>query len=234
MSDLSRMLSEFHAALGDKPGRGGAELRYTLHGEEHRELIEELTELRSTPSGPIKFARPDEDVDRAKLARELADVVYLAFGTAHAFDINLDAALVEVHRAAMSKVDPVCDACDGDGKGPGLRAHCLKCDDTGRGERKVRADGKVLKPDGFRDPDMSKAIKGWRSVSDHEPLICEYAECEEVAVSILALGLGMTPGVLVAPYCQFHAHGLVRSGRGIPAGGPALLLAARKIEGHPS
>ncbi len=83
---VAEMLAEFHAALGDAPGRGGAGLRTTLHCEEHDELVHELTE-----DGPLGFrvARPDADVDRAKLARELADVVYVAYGTAHAFDIDL-------------------------------------------------------------------------------------------------------------------------------------------------
>jgi predicted HAD superfamily Cof-like phosphohydrolase len=100
------MLSELHAALNDERGRGNAALRLTLHEE--------------------------EDVDRARLARELADVVYVAFGTAHAFAIDLDAALAEVHRAAMSKLDPATMV--------------------------VREDGKILKPPGFIPPNMREAI----------------------------------------------------------------------------
>jgi len=71
--------------------------------------------------------------DRAHIARELADVVYIAYGTAHAFAIDLDAAVTEVHRAAMSKL-----------VGPGLPI--------------VREDGKVLKPPGFAPPDMTEAL----------------------------------------------------------------------------
>jgi len=119
MSTASKMLAEFHATLGDERGRGNSELQLTLHREEHYELAREL-----------KY--PDCLIDRAKLARELADVVYVAFGTAHAFAIDLDAALAEVHRAAMSKLDPATMV--------------------------VRADGKVLKPPGFMAPDMTEAI----------------------------------------------------------------------------
>jgi len=111
------MLAEFHHALGDKPSRGNAPLRITLHAEEHAELVEALAEE-----------------DRAHIARELADVVYVAYGTAHAFDIDLDAALTEVHRASMSKL-----------VGPGLPL--------------VRGDGKILKPPGFVPPDMTAALK---------------------------------------------------------------------------
>jgi NTP pyrophosphatase (non-canonical NTP hydrolase) len=111
-STASQALAAFHAALGDEPGRGGTHLRMTLHNEEHAELIEALAEY-----------------DLAHIARELADVVYVAYGTAHAFAIDLDAALEEVHRANMSKAN-----------GP------------------RRGDGKLLKPPGFRPPDMGRAV----------------------------------------------------------------------------
>lgn len=122
------MLDQFHAALGDERGRGNANLRKTLHGEEHEELIDALDEC-------LFWTDTNEEPDaRAHLARELADVVYVAFGTAHAFDIDLDAALAEIHRAAMSKLI-----------GPGLPI--------------VREDGKILKPPGFVPPDMTEAVR---------------------------------------------------------------------------
>lgn len=116
MSDASDMLAVFHAVLGDEPGRGNAPLRMTLHSEEHAELMEALS------AG-----------DREWIARELADVVYVAFGTAHAFGINLDVALAEIHRAAMSKIS-----------GPGLPL--------------VREDGKILKPPGFVPPNLKPSL----------------------------------------------------------------------------
>lgn len=130
MSDAALMLQQFHAALGDEPGRGNAELRLTLHKEEHSELIDELYALAA-------FERGDSILDtdlfiREQLARELADVVYIAYGTAHAFAIDLDVALAEVHRAAMSKLDPATMV--------------------------VRDDGKVLKPEGFVAPSMRAAV----------------------------------------------------------------------------
>jgi NTP pyrophosphatase (non-canonical NTP hydrolase) len=131
MSELVDMLAEFHDALGDEPGRGNAALRLTLHEEEHDELLDELARCRFGIG--VREPKADEDVDRGKLARELADVVYLAFGTAHAFAIDLDVALEEIHRAAMSKLDPATMV--------------------------VREDGKILKPKGFEPPDMSAAIR---------------------------------------------------------------------------
>lgn len=130
-STAASALAEFHAALGDERGRGNAALRLTLHEEEHEELLDELSDKRLG----IEHRDPkaDEDVDREHLARELADVVYVAYGTAHAFDIDLDVAIAEVHRAAMSKLDPATMV--------------------------VRGDGKIMKPPGFVSPDMSAAVR---------------------------------------------------------------------------
>ena len=106
MSNATDMLAEFHDALGDERGRGNAPLRITLHHEEHEELVEALVETAMFSDAP----GPGESLGlieaREHVARELADVVYLAYGTAHAFAIDLDAALAEVHRAAMSKLEP--------------------------------------------------------------------------------------------------------------------------------
>jgi NTP pyrophosphatase (non-canonical NTP hydrolase) len=157
------MLAEFHAALDDERGRGNGALRLTLHEEEGKELLDEL--------GPLVFDEriplDDRAINRAQLARELADVLYVSYGTAHAFDIDLDAALAEVHRAAMHKLYPPCEWCHGTGDAEaaldradqvGARDPCEHCDGTGRGERLVREDGKILKPLGFMPPDMSAAI----------------------------------------------------------------------------
>lgn len=108
------MLSEFHkhpnATTANSQG-----LRVTLHKEEHEELEKELTRI---------------PIDRAKLARELADVVYIAYGTALTYGIDLDVAVTEVHRANMTKMEA------------GVR----------------RADGKIIKHPEYKAPDMTKAI----------------------------------------------------------------------------
>jgi predicted HAD superfamily Cof-like phosphohydrolase len=115
MSDAARYLAEFHTAFAH-PDTDALWLRPTLHQEEHVELIEAL-----------------ETGDRQQIARELADVLYIAYGTAHLYGIDLDAALAEVHRANMSKLGA-----------------------DGRPVR--RDDGKVLKGPKFRPPDMSIAM----------------------------------------------------------------------------
>lgn len=116
-TDTARMLTEFHEHPNAAGDTGSRRLRFALHREEHQELEAELALGASA--------------DPARVARELADVVYVAYGTAWAYGIDLDAALAEVHRAAMHK----------------LRAN-LK-----------RPDGKILKPPGFIPPDMTEAIR---------------------------------------------------------------------------
>ena len=79
---IADLLREFHDTFGSTDPA----LRPTLHDEEHAELIEALA-----------------GGNRSSIAQELADVVYVAYGTALAYGIDLDAAVAEVHRANMSK-----------------------------------------------------------------------------------------------------------------------------------
>lgn len=72
--------------------------------------------------------------ERAAIAQECADVVYVVYGTAIAFDIHLDQAVREVHRANMSKL--------------GLSGKPLK----------DQATGKVLKGPKYKPPDMRLAL----------------------------------------------------------------------------
>jgi predicted HAD superfamily Cof-like phosphohydrolase len=69
----------------------------------------------------------------ADIAQELADLAYVTYGTAVSLGIDLDAAVVEVHRANMSKLGA-------DGKPI------------------YRSDGKVLKGPDYRPPDMTAAL----------------------------------------------------------------------------
>lgn len=120
------MLAEFHAVVAH-PDTDVLWTRDTLLNEEGAELSVALRELDMV----LKSRRSDTRrwAAEKQVARELADVVYVAYGTAHALGINLDVALAEVHRANMTKAN-----------GP------------------RRADGKVLKPPGFTPPNMTKAV----------------------------------------------------------------------------
>ena len=119
------MLREFHAAYG-LPARTAPDfgvddserhLRAALLCEESREAREAL-----------------HNGNLVNAAHELADVVYVCYGTAVQFGINLDAVLAEVHRANMSKIEP---------DGTVLR----------------RADGKVLKGSQFRVADVAAVLR---------------------------------------------------------------------------
>ena len=118
------MLREFHTAYGlplrSKPELGGLKEQYLRSAL----LDEETTEacIALLPDGNI-----------AQVAQELADVVYVCYGTAVQFGIDLDAVLAEVHRANMSKVEP---------DGTVLR----------------RDDGKILKGSAFRAADVAAAL----------------------------------------------------------------------------
>jgi predicted HAD superfamily Cof-like phosphohydrolase len=117
-----RLVREFHDAFrlarADQPTMVPAELAETRQ----RLLEEEVAEL----------AEAQRAGKLSDIARELADVVYVAYGTAVSYGIDLDAVLAEVHRANMTKLRP-------DGQAP------------------VR-EGKVHKGAGFRPPDVSGVL----------------------------------------------------------------------------
>ncbi|MGH8901959.1 MAG: MazG nucleotide pyrophosphohydrolase domain-containing protein [Egibacteraceae bacterium] len=72
--------------------------------------------------------------DLVGIADALADIVYVTYGTAVTYGIDLDLVLGEVHRANMSKLE-------GDGRP-------LK-----------REDGKVIKSDRYSPPDVAAVLK---------------------------------------------------------------------------
>lgn len=80
-----------------------------------------------------EFAAASEQGDLIGIADALADIVYVVYGTALTYGIDLDAVLREVHRSNMSKLGS-------DGK-PVLRA-----------------DGKVLKSDCYSPPDIASVL----------------------------------------------------------------------------
>lgn len=94
-----------------------------------------------------------EDRDMSGVADALADKIYISVGTAVEFGIPLDRVWNEVQRANMAKVDPV------------------------SGKVKKRADGKVLKPEGWTPPDILSALF---------PPVDLTEACEEETVSTFA------------------------------------------------
>lgn len=122
---------EFHRAIRQLPEhqppgpaarRAMIQLREQLLREETAEAVEALEAYRDG-RGSI------EDV-----AKELADVLCVAYGAAAALGIPMDAVYAEVHASNMTKVG-----------GP------------------VRGDGKMLKSDGYRAPDLSRVLQPKRT-----------------------------------------------------------------------
>lgn len=115
-SIASLFLEQFHLAFVPK-GMDVRSVRATLLKEEHDEVQEAL-----------------KAGDRGAIAKELADLVYVAYGTALVYDIDLDAAIRAVHSSNMSKLGE-------------------------DGYPILREDGKVLKGPNYFTPDMSEALK---------------------------------------------------------------------------
>lgn len=107
-SRAAGMLDEFHTHPNCLPETNHPGLRETLIREETDELLDALT------------------IANAPLTEGSRPIALRVFG------IDLDAALAEIHRAAMDKMRA------------GVR----------------RADGKIMKPPGFVPPDMTGALVG--------------------------------------------------------------------------
>lgn len=117
------MVREFHVTYGlpvvDSPGHPSEDrikLRRDLISEEYWE-----------------YDRAVEKNDLVNLAQELADILYVVYGAALEYGIDLDAVVTEVHRANMSKLDK---------DGSVIR----------------REDGKVLKGPNYKAPDIEAIL----------------------------------------------------------------------------
>ena len=88
-----------------------------------------------------EFADATERLDIVAIADALADIVYVAYGSAITYGIELDAVVREVHRANMSKLDQA-------------------------GRPVLREDGKVLKSQQYRPPDVTAVLEGQLELFD--------------------------------------------------------------------
>ncbi|WP_018547393.1 MazG nucleotide pyrophosphohydrolase domain-containing protein [Streptomyces sp. LaPpAH-108] len=121
----ARLVREFHRAFGLDARETPTEVSPQLAAHRGELLAEEAAEVAEVAvEGPLDH-----------LAQELADVVYVAYGTALVHGIDLDEVIAEIHRANMSKLGP---------DGQVLR----------------REDGKVLKGDHYRAPDVAAVLRG--------------------------------------------------------------------------
>jgi predicted HAD superfamily Cof-like phosphohydrolase len=125
----AELVREFHCAFGLDVATTPTQVSPRLAAQRGSLLAEEAAEVAEVSvSGPLD-----------RLAHELADVVYVAYGTALVHGIDLDAVLAEIHRSNMTKLGP-------------------------DGQVARRADGKVLKGEHYQPPDVSEVLRrqGWR------------------------------------------------------------------------
>ncbi|UXY30351.1 MazG nucleotide pyrophosphohydrolase domain-containing protein [Streptomyces sp. HUAS TT20] len=127
-SSPADLVREFHLAFGLDARSRPTEVSAELAAHRGELLAEEAAEVAEVAvSGPLD-----------RLAHELADVVYVAYGTALVHGVDLDAVIAEVHRSNMSKLGP-------------------------DGQVARRADGKVLKGEHYAAPDVTAVLRrqGW-------------------------------------------------------------------------
>jgi predicted HAD superfamily Cof-like phosphohydrolase len=120
LSEVLARVLEFHEAF-DLPREPlpTAHVSDTLAQLRIRLLREEVEE----------FVDAVEARNLVAIADALADVVYVAYGSAVTYGVDLDAVVREVHRSNMSKLDS-------------------------SGRPLMRADGKVLKPESYSPPNV--------------------------------------------------------------------------------
>lgn len=95
--------------------------RWDLIKEEYKELHDEW------------WPHEDNKRDKGRIAKELADLVYVVYGAAVNIGIDLDTAVEEVHNSNMSKLDD-------------------------NGNPIYNSNGKVLKGPNYKPPNMERAL----------------------------------------------------------------------------
>jgi len=124
MSNFYTDVKDFHIAFGQRVGENPElpddlnerNLRYNLLKEEFEE-----------------YEKAESDNDLTEIADALADIIYIACGTAVSYGIPLDKVFAEVHRSNMAKLVD--------------------------GKPLYREDGKVMKPAGWTPPDVEGVLK---------------------------------------------------------------------------
>jgi predicted HAD superfamily Cof-like phosphohydrolase len=137
---MFEMVQEFHRAFNKVkdpevptiPSKDITLLRFSLIKEEFIETLEEMGLYLFDKN--INVGISDKQIDLTKLAKELADLLYVVLGTAAAYGIPIDDVYREVHRSNMSKLGA-------DGKPV------------------YREDGKVLKGPNYTPADVETVLR---------------------------------------------------------------------------
>lgn len=132
MTSNARKLRDFHRLIGLTPPERPA-LPTPQQLALRRTLIdEEVAEVRAefaALAARLDAGEAAEPSDLAALAHELADLLYVTYGALDTLGVDADAVFAEVHRANLGKVS-----------GP------------------RRADGKLLKPEGWQPADVAGVL----------------------------------------------------------------------------
>lgn len=149
MTKLRDQLIEFHQAAGQPvlerpqvPPDDRVRLRLKLVAEECFEFLEaSLSDAEALEEAKAlvlqAILNQEIDVDMIKAADALGDIDYVVEGSRLEFGVKGEPIADEIHRANMAKF------------GPGSW---------------VREDGKIMKPPGWRPPDIARELRkqGWK------------------------------------------------------------------------
>jgi predicted HAD superfamily Cof-like phosphohydrolase len=123
MATMFEMVREFHTAFGQRVGEKPEFPSYEERELRMRLMKEEFNE----------YNKAEDNSDITNLAVELADIIYIACGTAVSYGIPLDEVFNAIHSANMNKLV--------DGK-------VIR-----------REDGKIKKPEGWQQADIEGILK---------------------------------------------------------------------------
>ena len=133
-------LRAFHAAIGEQPVPAPSVPDRALLALRRTLIREEFQEVEAEFSLLTDRIEAGEHVpaeDLTPLVHELVDLLYVTYGALDRLGVNADAAFAEVHRANMGKVS-----------GP------------------LRADGKILKPEGWQPADVRRVLRDQLAARD--------------------------------------------------------------------
>ena len=106
------------------------ELRLKLIREESGEVMEEFVNMLMD----LERGKPVSTIQKTKLLKELCDLQYVLSGAAVALGLDIQTAFIRVHNSNMSKLG----------------------DD---GKPVYREDGKIIKGDNYRPPNLEDLVK---------------------------------------------------------------------------
>lgn len=137
MDQVQKQVLEFHRAGGHVINSEPTSIDRETIFLRVRLMIEELAELID--------AMAEENLEH--VAKELADLLYVTYGTAVSYGIDMEPISAEVHRSNMTKFG-----------NPG--EYAATCDETGKSIKD--AGGKTLKPSCYEPPNLAPLLKAQR------------------------------------------------------------------------